>query len=148
MTASTATAGDDQAAGAAEAAATATDADVHVQDGRAGQQASKPNDGDAGDDGAKHGQHGGGLPARGITVQNNGPIYCNVRGLWLKSTRPKVNYIRDTAKESKAPFIVLTETHLKPEILDAEVKMGGAFTGQTGGQARAMGGLQSTSETT
>ena len=33
--------------------------------------------------------------------------------------------MRDTALESNAPFIVLTETHLKPEILDAEVKIEG-----------------------
>ena len=49
----------------------------------------------------------------------------NIRGLWLHSNRNKVKYLRDTATESNAPFIVLTETHLKPEILDAEVKIEG-----------------------
>ena len=58
-------------------------------------------------------------------MQSNGAVYCNVRGLWLQSNRTKVNFIRDTALESNAPFIVLTETHLKPEILDAEVKIEG-----------------------
>ena len=36
-----------------------------------------------------------------------------------------MKYLRDTAIESNAPFIALTETHLKPEILDPEVKIDG-----------------------
>ena len=55
----------------------------------------------------------------------NGGLYCNIRGLWLQSNRNKVKYLRDTAIESNAPFIAITETHLKPDILDAEVKIEG-----------------------
>ena len=58
-------------------------------------------------------------------MNKNGAIYCNIRGLWLQSNRNKVKYLRDTAIQSNAPFIALTETHLKPEILDAEVKIEG-----------------------
>ena len=36
-----------------------------------------------------------------------------------------MKYLRDTAIESNAPFIAITETHLKPEILDPEVKIDG-----------------------
>ena len=36
-----------------------------------------------------------------------------------------MKYLQDTAIESNAPFIALTETHLKPEILDPEVKIDG-----------------------
>ena len=36
-----------------------------------------------------------------------------------------MKYLRDTAIESNAPFIALTETHLKPDILDPEVKIEG-----------------------
>ena len=43
----------------------------------------------------------------------------------MQSNRNKVKYLRDTAKESNAPFLVLTETHLKPHILSAEVKIDG-----------------------
>ena len=58
-------------------------------------------------------------------MNKNGAIYCNIRGLWLHSNRNKVKYLRDTAIQSNAPFIALTETHLKPEIQDAEVKIEG-----------------------
>ena len=58
-------------------------------------------------------------------MNKNGALYCNIRGLWLQSNRNKVKYLRDTAIQSNAPFIALTETHLKPEILDAEVKIEG-----------------------
>ena len=43
----------------------------------------------------------------------------------MQNNRNKVKYLCDTAKESNAPFIVLTETHLKPEILSAEVRIEG-----------------------
>ena len=55
MTTAIATTGNDEAAGAAEAATAAALAAAHDQDGRGGQQADQPNDGDAGYDGAKHG---------------------------------------------------------------------------------------------
>ena len=61
----------------------------------------------------------------GIRIDPNGAIYCNIRGLWLKSNRNKVCYLHDCAVASNSPFIVLTETHLKPEILDSEVKIEG-----------------------
>ena len=60
-----------------------------------------------------------------LRIDPNGAIYCNIRGLWLKSNRNKVCYLRDCAVISNSPFIVLTETHLKPEILDSEVKIEG-----------------------
>ena len=43
----------------------------------------------------------------------------------MHSNRNKVKYLRDTAIQSNAPFIALTETHLKPEIQDAEVTIEG-----------------------
>ena len=43
----------------------------------------------------------------------------------MQSNRNKVKYLRDTAVESNAPFLVITETHLKPHILSAEVKIDG-----------------------
>ena len=43
----------------------------------------------------------------------------------MQSNRNKVKYLRDTAIESNAPFLFLTETHLKPHILSAEVKIDG-----------------------
>ena len=60
-----------------------------------------------------------------INKNKNAGLYCNIRGLLLQSNRNKVKYLRDTAIESNAPFIVITETHLKPEILDPEVKIDG-----------------------
>ena len=43
----------------------------------------------------------------------------------MQSNRNKVKYLRDSAVESNAPFIAITETHLKPEVLDAEVRIDG-----------------------
>ena len=73
----------------------------------------------------------------------------------MQNNRNKVKYLCDTAKESNAPFIVLTETHLKPEILSAEVRIEGyrpedlkTCTGQTEDLARAMGASPSICATT
>ena len=45
--------------------------------------------------------------------------------MWLQSNKNKVKYLGDTAIESNAAFIALTETHLKPDILDSEVNIKG-----------------------
>ena len=115
--AAAATAGDDEAAGTEETNTTsANNAASDVRTEGRGHQNNQLPDGDA--------QHDASARAS-LRVQRNCAIYCNVRGLWLSSNKTKVNYLGDTALESNAPFILLTETHLKPEILDAEVKIEG-----------------------
>ena len=54
-------------------------------------------------------------------MDKNGGIYANIRGLFPSSNQTKIPYLQDLATMSNAPFILLTETHLNPEILDAEI---------------------------
>jgi hypothetical protein len=49
----------------------------------------------------------------------------NIRGLYPRNNKTKVAYLSDLAVESSAPFISLTETHLTPDILSAEVSISG-----------------------
>ena len=57
--------------------------------------------------------------------ESNGALYLNIRGVYPKSNRTKIDYIRDLASQSESAFIVMTETHLSPDILDAEVAIQG-----------------------
>jgi hypothetical protein len=57
-------------------------------------------------------------------VYRNGAIYLNIRGLYLKSNKIKIKYLRDLAESSDSAMIILTETHLSPYILDAEISLG------------------------
>ena len=45
----------------------------------------------------------------------------NIQGLFTKAKNNKVAHLRDLAIESNSPFIVLTETWLNEDILDAEI---------------------------
>ena len=49
----------------------------------------------------------------------------NIRGLYPRSNKTKVSYISDLAAESCTPFIAVTESHLTPDILSAEVAISG-----------------------
>ena len=62
---------------------------------------------------------------KSIKKNKYGAIYANIRGLNPKSDQTKIPYLADLAKESNSPFICLTETHLNPEILDAEIQIDG-----------------------
>ena len=55
----------------------------------------------------------------------NGVIYVNIHGLTPKSDKPKVPYLSDLARETNALFIWVTESHLNPNILDAEISIPG-----------------------
>ena len=62
---------------------------------------------------------------KSIQQNKNGAIYANIRGLYPKSDKSKVPHLADLARESNSPFICLTETHLSPDILDAEITIDG-----------------------
>ena len=49
----------------------------------------------------------------------------NIRGLYPKCDQSKIPYLSDLASKTNAPFICLTETHLNPTILDAEISING-----------------------
>ena len=67
----------------------------------------------------------GGSSGKKIHVKKdkNGAIYANIRGLYPQSNKTKVPYLSDLAKLSNAPYICLTETHLNPDIIDAEIQL-------------------------
>ena len=56
-----------------------------------------------------------------LKSDKNGAIYINIQGLFSKSKKNKVCHLRDLAIESNSPFIILTETWLTEDILDAEI---------------------------
>ena len=58
-----------------------------------------------------------------LKTDNNGAIYVNIQGLFTKAKKNKVCYLRDLAQESNSPFIIVTETWLTDQILDAEVSI-------------------------
>ena len=58
-----------------------------------------------------------------IRQDKNGGIYANIRGLFPKSNQSKIPYLENLASMSNAPFICITESHLNPNILDAEIQM-------------------------
>ena len=58
-----------------------------------------------------------------IRVDKNGGIYANIRGLYPKSNQSKIPYLENLASISNAPFICITESHLNPNILDAEIQI-------------------------
>ena len=74
----------------------------------------------------------GPIPSKGMDVQcdnvrkeSNGALYLNIRGVYPKTNRTKISYIRDLASLAESAFIVMTETHLSSDILDAEVAIQG-----------------------
>ena len=76
-----------------------------------------------------------------VKVDKNGGIYANIRGLYPKSNQTKVPYLEDLANVSNAPFICLTETHLHPEILDAEIQIKNYTLFRSDRQGRTHGGV-------
>ena len=70
----------------------------------------------------------------------NGAIYLNIRGLYPLRNRTKVCYLRDLAAESNCSMIVVTETHLTPSILDAEVSIPGYILYRSDRDSRTHGG--------
>ena len=54
---------------------------------------------------------------------SNGALYANIRGVYPKSNRTKLCYIRDMASESNSAFLILTESHLTADVMDAEVSV-------------------------
>ena len=73
-------------------------------------------------------------------MNKNGGLYCNIRGLFPRSNQTKVSYLGDLASTSNAPWIVLTETHLSPQILDAEIKIRNYFLFRQDREGRSHGG--------
>ena len=71
----------------------------------------------------------------------HGEIYVNIRGLYTKSDKSKVPYLSDLAEEANDPFICIKESHLNPEILDAEVSIPGYHVSEVTGLEDLMGGV-------
>ena len=76
----------------------------------------------------------------GIKKNKNGALYLNIRGLYVHKSRNKVKHLSDLATESNAPWIALTETWLKPEILSAEVQIPGMQLYRADREGRMHGG--------
>ena len=68
-------------------------------------------------------------------------IFGNTRGLFPKSNQSKVSYYDDLAKENNSPFICLTDSHLKPQVVDAEIQMKGMTIYRTDRKQREGGGV-------
>ena len=58
-------------------------------------------------------------------MSSNGVLSWNIRGLFPRSNKTKILYLRDLAIQQTPLYIVLTETHMTPDILDAEVSISG-----------------------
>ena len=78
---------------------------------------------------------------KNVKVNQNGAIYVNIRGLFPKSNKSKVPYLADLAKETNAPFICVTESHLNPDILDAEITIQGYDVFRSDRVGRSHGGV-------
>ena len=74
-------------------------------------------------------------------MNKNGAIYVNIRGLYPKTNKSKVPYLADLANETKAPFICVTESHLTPEVLDAEISIPGYDVFRSDRVGRSHGGV-------
>ena len=53
----------------------------------------------------------------------SGFLFGNIRGLYPKTNRTKVDYLSDTALIEGTNIVCLTESHLSDEIKDCEVKL-------------------------
>ena len=70
----------------------------------------------------------------------NGALYLNIRGLYLKKNRNKSKHLKNMASKSDAPWIALTETWLKPDILSAEIQIHGYKLYRADREGRSHGG--------
>ena len=68
-------------------------------------------------------------------------IFGNTRRLFPKTNQSKVSYYDNLAKEKGSPFICLTESHLTPQVLDAEIQMSGMTIYRTDRSQREGGGV-------
>ena len=74
-------------------------------------------------------------------MDRNGAIYVNIRGIYPKCDKSKVPYLSDLAQQTNAPFICVTETHLNPSILDAEISINGYDLFRSDRSERSHGGV-------
>jgi exonuclease III len=61
--------------------------------------------------------------------------------LYPKSVKSKIPYLADLAKETNALYICITETHLTPEVLDAEILIPGYNLFRSDRSGRTHGGV-------
>ena len=73
-------------------------------------------------------------------IGSNGVLYWNIRGLLLLSNKTKIMYLKTLAIMRNPLTIVLTETHLNPNILDAEVNIPGNTLHRSDRVGRTHGG--------
>ena len=78
---------------------------------------------------------------KSIKADKNGSIYINIRGLYPKCNQSKIPYLSDLTSKTNAPFICLTETHLTPSVLDAEVSISGYDLFRSDRKYRSHGGV-------
>ena len=74
-------------------------------------------------------------------MDKNGAIYINIRGLYPKTDQSKIPYLSDLAQQTNAPFICVTESHLNPSILDAEISIAGYDLFRSDRKDRSHGGV-------
>ena len=64
----------------------------------------------------------------------------NIRGLFLQNNRNKSNHLKNLALNSNAPWIAITETWLRPEILSSEIQIQGYKLYRADREGRTHGG--------
>ena len=78
---------------------------------------------------------------KNLKPDKHGAIYVNIRGLFPKSNKSKVPYLADLAKQTNAPFICVTKSHLNPEIIYAEISIQGYYIFRSDRVGRSHGGV-------
>jgi hypothetical protein len=70
-------------------------------------------------------------------------IYANIQGLYPASYSAKVSYLRDLVSSSYSgiKIIALTESHLHPDVLDAEIALPGFLSFRSDRDSRSHGGV-------
>ena len=108
---------------------------VTEEDAAGGHTCTQAGGGEAGGQGGE--QAGGsksqpGGPSQGpdpatatVRRDKNGAIYLNIRGLYPKSNRTKLCYLRDLATMKMTSMIVISESWLTPDIQDSELTIPG-----------------------
>ena len=59
------------------------------------------------------------------TVLTNKIVFGNIEGLFPRRMKHKVSMLRERAELESVAFICLTESHLRQDIKDADISMGG-----------------------
>jgi len=77
----------------------------------------------------------------GPDVQQTDLITINIQGLYPKSNQSKVPFLKDIVQQYNVKFLTLTETHLKPEILDSEIHVEGYAPFRSDRTNRSHGGV-------